>query len=573
MKPEETIENLIRENAMETRPLWLEQTKTEMLNTFQQSQTTKTPAESIWRIIMNSRMTQIAAAAVIIAGVFVGIYLFDNTGQVVWANVIRPVIESTRVEYDAVVDETGKHPQHFHDVVVGSRVLRSYASGPVKEAIIDTENQMLFVLVPEEKTAVSIRIKNLPEKMNLISRLRNILIELQSDPAFKVQEIGSDTIDGRPAVGFLASHPQKKLMVWADPKTSLPIRIDVNDEWTSDVVCRNFRFDVEVSQELMEMEVPQGYAHEEHTLDLAGLPEADLIESLRFYAESNGGLFPEDVSVLHCIQPGENIRKRIETLGRNDQEALRIMMQIIRQFLLLQYYKGPGQWHWTGTGVKLGDAQTPIYWYQPMNSSAYRVIYGDLHAEDSTENDLPKITATDLQTEIMQASEQLRERTFIGNEEDRWHILGDGTVEAHSAITLTAVSSETNRMYINLPYLSSAVKSVTCGGQMISFTEITPGRYELKLPDSVMTEKQAIECIWTVSLDNLKKEDVSGYIARCRSLIPVKNFSLTFVLSPNCGFENTMDPVQREIMGLNVTSSGRVRMDIGYCGIPIQAAN
>jgi hypothetical protein len=388
MKPDEKAENLIRESGMEARQEWLEQTKADTLNAFEQAQDSRAPAEGIWRTIMKNRMTQIAAAAVLIAAVWIGIY-FSNIGGVVWAEVIRPVLEAVPVEYDAVVDEGSENPQRLHDVVFGPRIRRTYAEGPVKEAIIDTDSRTLFVVVPSEKTAVTIRLENLPETLNPMSRVRDILLELQNDPDFEVEKAGTDRIDGRPAVGFLARHPRKELVVWADPETSLPIRIDVQEERVADVVCRNFRFDGEVVPSRMEMEVPPGYVHEEHVLDLAGLPEKDLVEGLRFYAELNGGVFPEDISVLHCMQPGENVRRRIETLSRQDQEALQILMQMIRQFLLLQYYRGPGQWRWVGAGVELGDANTPIYWYQPMHSSACRVIFGDLHVEDVAEGELP----------------------------------------------------------------------------------------------------------------------------------------------------------------------------------------
>ncbi len=359
----------------------------------ERSKQSQTRSLNTWRKIMKNPITKFTAAAIIILAVLIGVYQItgsiDGSG-VAWADVIRPVLKAVSVEYDAVIDETGDDPQRFHDVVVGPRIHRSYAEGPVQKAIIDTETKTLFLLVPSEKTAVTIYFRNLPEKLNPMSQVQNILLELQDDPGFEVQETGPETIDGQAAVGFWATHPQKELMIWADPVTSIPIRIDIKDVLAEDVICRNFQFNSQVSQSLMEMEVPQGFVHEKHMLDLAGLPEANLIEGLRFYAKLNDGLFPEDVSVLHCIQPDKDIQDRIETLTPHDQEALQILMQTIRQFLLLQYYRGPGQWHWIGTGVELGDANTPIYWYQSVDSSTYRVIYGDLHVEDATENELPK---------------------------------------------------------------------------------------------------------------------------------------------------------------------------------------
>ena len=47
-------------------------------------------------------------------------------------------------------------------------------------------------------------------------------------------------------------------------------------------------------------------------------------------------------------------------------------------------------WHYAGSGVKLGDASKAIFWYLPKDSKTYRVIYGDLHVKDVAPENLPK---------------------------------------------------------------------------------------------------------------------------------------------------------------------------------------
>jgi hypothetical protein len=51
---------------------------------------------------------------------------------------------------------------------------------------------------------------------------------------------------------------------------------------------------------------------------------------------------------------------------------------------------GGRDWSYTGAGVKFGDADTAIFWYQPQGSDTYRVIYGDLSVKDIAPEDLPK---------------------------------------------------------------------------------------------------------------------------------------------------------------------------------------
>lgn len=45
--------------------------------------------------------------------------------------------------------------------------------------------------------------------------------------------------------------------------------------------------------------------------------------------------------------------------------------------------------HYTGNGVRLGEADKPIFWYRPANASMYRVIYGDLSVREVSKDALP----------------------------------------------------------------------------------------------------------------------------------------------------------------------------------------
>jgi hypothetical protein len=49
-----------------------------------------------------------------------------------------------------------------------------------------------------------------------------------------------------------------------------------------------------------------------------------------------------------------------------------------------------GTWRYAGQNVRFGDPTTPILWYQPAGSAAYRVIYADLHVASVAPESLPK---------------------------------------------------------------------------------------------------------------------------------------------------------------------------------------
>jgi len=45
--------------------------------------------------------------------------------------------------------------------------------------------------------------------------------------------------------------------------------------------------------------------------------------------------------------------------------------------------------HYAGANARLGERDRPIFWYKPIGSEAYRVIYADLSVRDT--NEAPKI--------------------------------------------------------------------------------------------------------------------------------------------------------------------------------------
>ena len=122
-----------------------------------------------------------------------------------------------------------------------------------------------------------------------------------------------------------------------------------------------------------------------------GSTEQDFVEGLRVRAEVFGnGLFPESVAVEDYIKEAPTLEKKMEELGLSDEEEMELGMKLSRHLLFIRFFKGQRQWHYAGNGVKLGDSDTPIFWYQPEGSDTYRVIYGDLSVQDVAQEDLPE---------------------------------------------------------------------------------------------------------------------------------------------------------------------------------------
>jgi len=220
--------------------------------------------------------------------------------------------------------------------------------------------------------------------------LRNLIAGLQAHPEFEVEELGEREIASQKLIGFRATHPKAEIIIWADPQTALPVRIE-QISGQMKVICKNVMFDVPMDETLFSMDVPEGYTQQQVELDLLSATEEDFIEGLRIRAEIIGdGQFPEGVAVEDYLKQAPAIAKKIEELGLSKEEETELGMKLTRHLLFIRFFKGEGEWHYAGKGVKLGDADTAIFWYQPEDSETYRVIYGDLSVKDVAPEDLPK---------------------------------------------------------------------------------------------------------------------------------------------------------------------------------------
>ena len=105
----------------------------------------------IRRIIMKSRFAKIAAAAVIIIAVLIGLNPFGPT--VTFADVIEPILNAKTIVFDMILgtDDTG---MVTHEIVVGSRMRRTMSNMPNMTMVIDMDNARLLALDTDAKTAV-----------------------------------------------------------------------------------------------------------------------------------------------------------------------------------------------------------------------------------------------------------------------------------------------------------------------------------------------------------------------------------------------------------------------------------
>lgn len=529
---------------------------------------------SIWSKFMKSKLTKLAAAAVIIAAVIIGLNFLGVIGKggITWADVIKPIFTAKTAKFDMIIgnEETGTV---ITDMVKGSRINRKVGGVEHSKIVIDLETSQVVTFDEINKTVMFIDLKNLPQIPNYLEHLRNVINQLQNVPGFEVKKLGEKNIDGVEAVGFQASGPGLELTIWANAQTAYPVRIE-QQENNMNIISKNFQFDLEMDDSLFSIEVPPDYKEQKMTLDLTGSTEEDFIAGLKMFAQiSEDKTFLPDVSIEYITKNAVQIGRMIENSGLSQDEQVDIGYKFSKMVLFIRFFniKNEGQWHYTGVGVELGDAAKAIFWYKPKDSQTWRVIYGDLHVEDVAEKDLPQTELTEKQAGIIRSSEQWEKQEFIGGEKDTWHITASSDINVVSDITLEKVSSEVNTMYIKLPYSNGTVVSATFDNEPVNFEQINKDRYALTLPlDKMAAGQNNIVIKWSVPLDALKKED-RGYRVRIQALIPSHNFLMTVVLEPLCGFEYTPDPSQTQVnpFSFRTGDNSNILMELGSCLIEI----
>jgi hypothetical protein len=347
---------------------------------------------NVWRIIMKSRITKLAAAVVIIVSVVAGIhFLGSSTESVAWADVVRPILTARTVVFNV----EGENIPITRVMNMGTQRVRGEVLSPdgkTIQAIVitDFDTFRMLQLIPSKKTAVLIDLEDLPEKPgNVLEEMRNIITKLQNDPDVSVEPLGEKEIDGQLAKGFRATGPDVELTIWADPQTALPIRME--QKWRQmHFVYTDFQFDIEMDETLFSMGIPEGYSElPSAELPIASSTEQDLVETLRLWAEVIlDGVFPRDFSGQVYLDDVNRNREKFVKL--QDEQKLKLAMKMGPGFMFVQLLKDENDWHYVGKDIKLGDGESPVCWCRPTGSETYRVIYGDLRVEDVAAEDLPK---------------------------------------------------------------------------------------------------------------------------------------------------------------------------------------
>jgi hypothetical protein len=216
---------------------------------------------SKWRIIMKSRISQLAAAAVIIIGVLAGIHFLGGSigvASVAWSQVVEQI--SSHAKYKCrqrVVREEGRQipaMQVYHLNLQQRR--QEVEDGSIHIIDMRAEDAITVELYPDQKKAVVTKIVGLgvrhdPDIIDMVKRF-----EQES-----TERLGTKEVNGKILHGFHHQPNQHNdFTVWVDPETKLPVEIELKHlQRGQTIFLDEFEFDFELDPSAFSTQVPDGY--------------------------------------------------------------------------------------------------------------------------------------------------------------------------------------------------------------------------------------------------------------------------------------------------------------------------
>ncbi|RKY03815.1 MAG: hypothetical protein DRP56_10790 [Planctomycetota bacterium] len=261
MKPEKQIEQKLEQlaNVIGNRDSFVNDVMSRIKNSpVQPSKKTKR-ANIVLRIILMKNTLKFTAAAIILIGAF--IFLTTNGTSIAWADVAEQLNlhEKYKCRQRAVRTEGIQIPTK--DIYHWNLSLRRQEEEDGNIQIIDMRGKdaVTVELYPDQKKAIVTKLlgfgpKKDPDIIDMVKRF-----EQES-----TEKLGAKKQNGKVLHGFRHQpNEHNDFTVWVDPKTKLPVEIELkhifDGQLRQTIFMDEFEFDFELPMSAFNTEVPEGY--------------------------------------------------------------------------------------------------------------------------------------------------------------------------------------------------------------------------------------------------------------------------------------------------------------------------
>ncbi|MHC4557990.1 MAG: LolA family protein [Planctomycetota bacterium] len=397
MRPSENMEKLIKKLRYKASAETHDRVLGNVLQSLDENQMQKpgVTKPDLWRIIMKTKMTKLAAASVIIVAVLVGIHQFGSNGaSAVFASVVEQLHYARTMTYSIVTNTPVESMPTLRLQIAFKEpgyMRTTTADGYI--TVIDWAQNKGITLWPPKREYIDFEASNYQhdpaqDPFMVVEKLRTL-------PSQADEVLGEKEIDGRVLQGFRVTKDDMINTVWVDPQTTQLVRVEI--EYTNspgmNTIMTDFQFNVELDDSLFSLTPTEGYTRLEVQADVSTVTEEDLIAYLHMWSTwTQDSTFPPTFNPIELPKvTAEMIKQGMFGQGETSQQQRGAeATQMYRGIMFMTQLPAESNWRYAGENVKYGDAQTPIFWYQPSGSATYRVIYGDLSVRDVAPENLPK---------------------------------------------------------------------------------------------------------------------------------------------------------------------------------------
>lgn len=288
MRPANNIDKLIKKLHLSASAELDERVHSEISRALAESKKTKSAIlqPNIWRTIMQSRITKLAAAAVIITAVILGLNIIGgpDIASVAWANVAERVEEIQNYVYRMRQTETSGPKREGFEFVSESETIvynsleygekaESYTNGELSTRTYSLRKVKQFIgIIPVAKIyhRGPLTESALREMEQMAPRA---IVERFMSAEYK--ELGRETLEGVEIEGIEVNDPKVlkeypppvknfAARLWVDVETELPVCLELefvpvgSSVWTQMVVDQ-FQWNVELDASVFEPDIPADY--------------------------------------------------------------------------------------------------------------------------------------------------------------------------------------------------------------------------------------------------------------------------------------------------------------------------
>jgi hypothetical protein len=402
--------------------------KRQLLNAFPRHrlQPTVQPV-GVWRTLMKSKKSKLAAAAAIVFAACLAMNFFDKTSGIAWADVAQRLEDIRTVAYRITADIKGMPGAPAGSVTHMEQTVHvSYDQGAVHiESTFQTprgprqtqtyilfEESVIFTLMPAQKTYLKVEIG--PAQMDEMGQEKGdpvTLLKAMLEQDYT--ELGRQTIDGIAAWGIEVSDPKLgakmgsfisggmfdeiTMQLWVDEAHERPIKItaqgsSVNGQTSMDLIIGQFQWDVDMAPALFIPKIPEDYELLAQAQWEKGREGEEIIEVLRLFVEFVDGKYPTSLNTMTVAQAIAPALKEKFT-EKPGPELIARLMKVDRVGMMLTTLQKDGKDPaYYGDKVSTESPQAVLFRWK-IDDTTYRVVFGDLSQRDVTPDELARLEA------------------------------------------------------------------------------------------------------------------------------------------------------------------------------------